>query len=109
MQEHTFIHYKNGIFHGEKTPHQQGTAICLYDNGAVFIGSYLANQPSGKCLILLSPDLYFMGSLKKGLLEGPFALRSPHLHIYAHTSNNRIQGEVVVVDRLTKRARVWEI
>ena len=48
-----------------------------------------------------------MGSLKKGLLEGPFALRSPHLHIYAHTKDNRIHGEVVVVDKMNKRARVW--
>ena len=81
----------------------------MYDNGAVFIGSYQQGQPSGKCLILLAPDVYFMGSLQRGLLDGPFVIRSSHLRIYARTHHNRINGEVVVVDRQRRKARVWEI
>lgn len=58
---------------------------------------------------MLSPDTYFIGSLKKGMLDGSFTVRSPHFHIYSQTIMNRIQGEVVVIDRQHKRARVWEI
>lgn len=73
------------------------------------MGSFKADQLSGNCLILLSPDTYFIGGLKRGMLDGSFTVRSPDLHIYSQTIMNRIQGEVVVIDRQNKRARVWEI
>jgi alpha-acetolactate decarboxylase len=58
---------------------------------------------------MLEPDTYFMGTLSKGMLDGTFVVRSPKYHIYSQTSMNHIQGEVVVIDRQNKRARVWEI
>ena len=58
---------------------------------------------------MLSPDTYFMGSLKQGLLEGPFVIRSPRYNLYSQTVMNRIQGQVLIIDRHQHRARVWEI
>lgn len=105
-----FVHFKNGIFYGSVTDQRrQGEAICLYDNGAIFFGHFRANQPNGQCLIVLEPQTYFIGTLKKGMLDGSFTVRSPRLHIYSQTIMNRIQGEVVVIDKQEKRARVWEI
>jgi hypothetical protein len=106
----TFLHFKNGLFYGcKQNNYRQGEAICLYDNGATFVGHFRANQPHGKCLIMLSPDTYFMGTLKQGLLEGPFVIRSPRFCLYSQTVSNRIQGQVLVIDRQHHRARVWEI
>jgi hypothetical protein len=105
-----FVHFKNGVFHGcLQAGRREGEAVCLYDNGALFVGQFKADQPSGKALIMLTPDTYFLGSLKKGMLDGSFTVRSPQFHIYSQTIMNRIQGEVVVLDRTHKRARVWEI
>jgi hypothetical protein len=51
-----FHHFKNGLFNGfTKDERPEGEAICIYDNGAIFIGHYHASQPDGKCLILLGP------------------------------------------------------
>lgn len=103
-----FVHYKNGIFHGyTKNGRPAGECLCLYDNGAILIGNYLAAHPFGKCCIMLWPDTYFIGTLKKGMLDGSFAIRSPQFQIYSQTSMNKIEGEVVVIDRKNKRARVW--
>lgn len=104
------VHFKNGIFHGVLQAQQrQGQAICLYDNGAILIGNFKGGHPSGQSLIYLSPDSYFLGTLKKGILDGSFTVRSPRYHIYSQTILNRIQGQVVVIDRQERRARVWEI
>ncbi len=43
------------------------------------------------------------------MLDGPFVVRSPQYHIYSRTSMNNVEGEIVVIDRKNKRARVWEI
>ena len=56
---------------------------------------------------MISTDVYFIGSLKKGMLDGNFTVRSPQFHIYSQTTMNRIQGEVVVLDKYSRKARVW--
>lgn len=114
MSQHTttteLVHFKNGIFHGATQGLlRQGQAICLYDIAALFVGNFKAGHPSGESLIYLSPQSYFLGTLKKGMLDGSFTVRSPRYHIYSQTILNRIQGEVVVIDLQERRARVWEI
>jgi hypothetical protein len=58
---------------------------------------------------MLTPDTYFMGTFKKGLLDGPFSIRSPKFSIYSQTKMNRVEGEILVIDKREKRGRVWEI
>lgn len=104
------LHYKNGLFHGVVSDgRKQGEAICLYDAGAVLVGRFANDLISGQAVMLLSPDSYFMGSFKKGMLDGPFVLRTPQHAIYARTNMNKIEGEIVVIERNGRMARVWEI
>jgi hypothetical protein len=104
------LHYKNGLFHGVVSDaRKQGEAICLYDAGAVLVGRFANDLISGQAVMLLSPESYFIGSFKKGMLDGPFVLRTPQYAIYARTNMNKIEGEIVVIERNDRMARVWEI
>ena len=58
---------------------------------------------------MLNPDTYFMGNFRKGLLDGSFSIRTPRFSIYSQTRTNKVEGEILVIDQVEKRGRVWEI
>ena len=105
------LHLKNGIFQGRvgALGRKQGEAICLYDNGAVLCGKFTDDMLEGEAIIFLTPDTYFMGGLRRGMVDGPLVVRSPKMHIHATTNMNKIVGEIVVVDLQGRKARVWEV
>lgn len=102
------MHYKNALFQGYIAKgKKEGNAITLIDNGAVIIGKFEVDQLCGQCVLMIYPDTYFMGTFKKGMLDGPFVVRSPRYCIYSQAVMNKIQGEIVVIDKADRRARVW--
>jgi hypothetical protein len=87
------LHYKNAIFHGFLSNlRKQGEAIVVFDNKAVLIGKFTNDQISDECVIMIAPDTYFIGTFKKGLLDGSFSIRSPRFSIYSQTRMNKVEG-----------------
>ena len=72
-------------------------------------GKFVDDMLEGEAVIFLTPNTYFMGGLRRGMVDGPLVLRSPRLHLHATINMNRIVGEIVVVDLQARRARVWEV
>lgn len=58
-------------------------------------------------MLMISPDSYFMGTFKKGMIDGAFVIRSWRYCILSQAVMNRIHGEIVVIDKSERRARVW--
>jgi hypothetical protein len=109
-QKLELLHYKNAIFHGYLSGlRKQGEAIIVLDIKAIIIGRFANDQLSEDCVIMLAPDIYFIGTFKNGLLDGPFAIRSPRLSVYSQTRMGKVEGEILVIDKREKRGRVWEI
>lgn len=73
----------------------------------MFIGKFANDQMDEECVIILDPDTYFIGTFKKGALDGPFCLRSPRFSVYSQAHCNKVVGEVLVIDKKTRIGRVW--
>lgn len=56
---------------------KNGGAITIFDNGAIFIGNFNNDQINDKCVIMLEHDIYFLGTFKKGMIDGNFSIRTP--------------------------------
>lgn len=90
-QKLELLHYKNAIFHGYLSGlRKHGEAIVVLDIRAILIGKFSNDQLTDECVIMLTPDTYFIGSFKNGLLDGPFAIRSPRYSIYSQTRMGKV-------------------
>ena len=87
------FHYKNSIFQGYISNYKkEGEGICIFDNKAIIVGKFKNDQLSGQCLIMLYPQMYFLGGFTSGMLDGPFVVRSPDFTIDSQTNMNKIEG-----------------
>lgn len=94
------LHYKNAIFQGYITSlRKEGEAIVIFDNKSTLIGKFANDQLNDQCIIFLTSDTYFIGSFKKGLLDGSFVIRSPSYNIYSQTNLNKVEGEILVINK----------
>lgn len=106
------VHFKNSLHDGFFSPdtmRREGPGITILDNGCLVIGSYKNDQNMGHTLIFLSPDTYFIGEFNKGALDGSFVIRSPRYVTYSCFVNNKIEGEMVIIDYEKWVAQLWAI
>jgi hypothetical protein len=88
-----FYHYKNSIYQGYISNYKrEGEGICLFDNRAISFGTYKNDLLSNQTIIMLSPNMSFIGGFKRGMLDGPFVIRSPDYVIYSQTNMNKLEG-----------------
>lgn len=88
---------------------REGPGITILDGGSVILGLYKNDQNIGHCCIFLTIDTYFIGEFNKGALDGGFVIRSPLVTMYSAFVNNKIQGELLVIDYEGWVAQLWTI
>lgn len=54
-------------------------------------------------------ETYFIGEFNIGTLDGPFVVRTPSLTLYSSFTNNKIQGELLIIDYNNFVAQLWAI
>ena len=64
---------------------------------------------TGRCLIWITLDTYFIGEFNKGALDGAFVIRSPFLTVYSNITMNKVDGELLVIDYESFSAQLWSI
>jgi hypothetical protein len=62
------------------------------DNQALTIGKYKNDLLTGICLIWISHETYYIGYFTRGLLDGPFVIRSPLFVVYSQAISNKIES-----------------
>lgn len=73
------------------------------------MGNYKNDQNVGISCIFLTTDTYFIGEFNKGALDGGFVIRSPSLTLYSAFVNNKIQGELILIDYESWVAQLWTV
>lgn len=61
------------------------------------------------CLIWIDMETYFIGEFNIGALDGPFVVRTPSLTFYSSFTNNKIQGELLIIDYNNCVAQLWAV
>lgn len=54
-------------------------------------------------------ETYFIGEFNIGALDGPFVVRTPSLTFYSSFTNNKIQGELLIIDYNNCVAQLWAV